>query len=48
MRLGNAVNRIRTSSTFVRDRPDREKQLDELGFVWDEKEQQWEVVKDAL
>ena len=33
---------------FVRDRPDREKQLDELGFVWDEMARQWEVVKEAL
>jgi hypothetical protein len=32
----------------VRDRPDREKQLNELGFVWDEKARQWEVVKEAL
>jgi hypothetical protein len=32
----------------VRDRPDREKQLNELGFVWDEMERQWEVVKEAL
>jgi hypothetical protein len=48
MRLGTAVNHIRTNSTFVRERPDRQKQLEELGFVWDEMERQWEVVKGAL
>jgi hypothetical protein len=48
MRLGTAVDSIRWSSTFVRDCPDREKQLDELGFVWDEMEQQWKVVREAL
>jgi hypothetical protein len=48
MRLGTAVNRIRTNSNFVWGRPDRQKQLDKLGFVWDEFERQWEVVKEAL
>jgi hypothetical protein len=48
MQLGTAVTRIRSNSNFVRDRPDRVKQLEELGFVWDEKERQWEVVKEAL
>jgi hypothetical protein len=48
MRLGAAVNTIRPYSTFVRDRPDQEKQLDDLGFVWDEFARQWEVVKEAL
>ena len=48
MQLGRAVSKIRSNSYFVRDRPYREKQLDELGFVWDEKERQWEVVKEAL
>jgi hypothetical protein len=48
MRLGNAVNQIRTSSNFVRDRPDRRKQLNDLGFVWDDLARQWEIVKDAL
>ena len=48
MRLWAAVNTIRSYSTFVRDRPDREKQLDDLGFVWDEFARQWEVVKEAL
>jgi hypothetical protein len=48
MQLGRAVHSIRSSSTFVRDRPDRQKQLGELGFVWDEMERQWEVVKKAL
>jgi hypothetical protein len=48
MQLGRAVIHIRSKSTFVRDRPDRQKQLEELGFVWDEKERQWDVVKGAL
>jgi hypothetical protein len=48
MRLGAAVTTIRSYSTFVRDRPDRQKQLEELGFVWDEMERQWEVEKEAL
>jgi hypothetical protein len=33
---------------FVGDRPDREKQLDELGFVWNDLERRWEVGKQAL
>jgi hypothetical protein len=48
MRLGSAAIDIRSSSSFVRDRPDWQKQLDELDFVWDEKERRWEVVKKAL
>jgi hypothetical protein len=48
MQLGNAVNSIRSNSTFVRDRSDRQKQLDDLGFVWDDLARQWEVVKNAL
>jgi hypothetical protein len=48
MRLGRSVDGIRSKSHFVRDRPDREKQLDELGFVWDDLVRQWEVVKEAL
>ena len=48
MRLGEVVDGIRSKSTFVRDRPDRQKQLDDLGFVWDESERQWEVVMEAL
>jgi hypothetical protein len=48
MQLGSAVTRIRSNSYFVRDRPDRQKQLNELGFVWDDLARQWEVVKEAL
>jgi hypothetical protein len=48
MQLGTAVNRIRPHSHVVRDRPDRKQQLDELSFVWDEMERQWEVVKEEL
>jgi hypothetical protein len=48
MQLVSAVNHIRPHSAFVRDDPDREKQLNELGFVWDGPERQWEVVKKAL
>jgi hypothetical protein len=48
MQLGRAVDGIRSNSYFVRDRPDRQKQLDELGFVSDEFARQWEVVKETL
>jgi hypothetical protein len=41
MRLGVAVDHMRPYSTFGRDRPDREKQLNDLGFVWDDLERQW-------
>lgn len=35
LRLGARVNAIRSQGTFVKTNPDRRKQLDELGFVWE-------------
>lgn len=35
LRLGARVNAIRSQGTFVKTNPERRKQLDKLGFVWE-------------
>lgn len=35
LKLGARVNAVRSSGTFVLNRPDRRKQLDEIGFEWE-------------
>eukprot|EP00639_Heterosigma_akashiwo_P014875 CAMPEP_0206364060 /NCGR_PEP_ID=MMETSP0294-20121207/1981_1 /ASSEMBLY_ACC=CAM_ASM_000327 /TAXON_ID=39354 /ORGANISM="Heterosigma akashiwo, Strain CCMP2393" /LENGTH=415 /DNA_ID=CAMNT_0053809561 /DNA_START=431 /DNA_END=1674 /DNA_ORIENTATION=+ len=37
MRLGNRVNTIRAQGTFIKDAPERRRQLEELGFEFDGK-----------
>ena len=41
MRLGNAVNSIRHREHFVKDEPERRELLDDMTFVWDEREHWW-------
>jgi hypothetical protein len=48
MRLGNVVNSIRSSKTYVHDDPERRQWLDSIGFEWDEHKRQWENVKKAF
>ena len=47
-RLGNAVHSIRSRQSHVEDDPERRQWLDNMGFVWDDLERQWEVAKEAL
>ena len=39
---------IRSSEHFVKEHPERRATLDAMGFVWDEFERRWELVRDAL
>ena len=49
MKLGHTVLSIRAQECFVKDRPERRKLLDRIGFVWDEREHRWtEEVQPAL
>eukprot|EP00937_MAST-01D_sp_MAST-1D-sp2_P002301 g2301.t1 len=41
MRLGKRVHIIRACNTYVERRPERRRQLDELGFVWGEHHRRW-------
>ena len=48
LKLGMRVNNIRGSEQFVKDQPERRAELDAMGFVWDDLERRWELVRDAL
>ena len=48
MALGKRVSYIRARAAYVKGNPTRRKQLDELGFCWDEFERRWEVLLSAL
>eukprot|EP00466_Bigelowiella_natans_P021317 jgi/Bigna1/145488/aug1.99_g20196 len=47
MKLGHRVNSIR-SGVHVQGRPDRERQLTELGFEWDIRDVHWSLVVQCL
>jgi hypothetical protein len=40
LRLGARVNAIRSQGTFIKNNPEREEMLDELGFVWNPPERE--------
>ena len=48
LKLGSRVLNVRSYDTFVKDHPERRAELDAMGFVWDEFERRWELVRDAL
>jgi len=48
MKLGERVNSIRNAEHYVKDRPERRAELDALGFVWDDRQRRWGVVRAAL
>jgi hypothetical protein len=48
MKLGKGVNKIRSREDFVKHHAERRAELDALGFVWDDHERRWEVVRAAL
>jgi hypothetical protein len=48
LRLGAATSQIRTSGIYIRNRPERRLQLEDMGFVFDGDERRWEDTKSAL
>ena len=48
LKLGVLVNNIRSEEQYVKGRPERRAELDELDFVWDAREWRWEHVLMAL
>lgn len=48
LRLGSRVDNIRSQRAYVKGRPTRIAQLEELGFVWNDRERRWDEVISAL
>merc|ERR1712113_315382 len=46
--LGNAVNHVRCLGTFISGQPDRRRILEDMRFVFDEREMKWQDFLDAL
>jgi hypothetical protein len=46
--LGNTVRNIRVGDYLSDEKPERRRWLDEMGFVWDDPERDWEIAKSAL
>ena len=42
------MDTIRSQDVFVKEHPERRVELDAMGFVWDDLERRWELVRDAL
>jgi hypothetical protein len=46
--LGRTTSHIRTSGIYIRNRPERRQQLENMGFVFDEDERRWVDTKSAM